>query len=220
MKQKNILFVGAHPDDIEIGCGGAIIEHIKNGDNVFVLIATNGEKSLNEYNKNYNRLEETANALKLSGIKDSNLIYLHLSDTQLWKERHLLLDSLEKTFEKYSIDRVYTHTDKSYHQDHVTVSEETIRSLRNDRKIDILAYETNGSTKSTFIPSYFVDIGDVLETKIDMLNCHKSQSDKFTNNREVIITLAKFRAHQAKLASYAEAFEVIRMSWKHNNSKI
>lgn len=217
---SNILFIGAHPDDIEIGCGGAIIEHIKNGDNVFALIATNGEQGLNEAKKGYNRLEETANALKFSGIKDSNLICLHLSDTMLWKERKLLLDSLEKAFEKYDIDRVYTHTDKSYHQDHVTVHEETIRSLRNDRKIDILAYETNGSTKSTFMPSYFVDIGDVLETKLDMLNYHKSQMDKFTNNHELIITLAKFRAHQAKLVSYAEAFEVIRMSWKSSNSKI
>lgn len=217
---SNILFVGAHPDDIEIGCGGTVVKHIKNGDDVFALIATDGEQGLNKYKKGHNRLEETTNALKLSGIKDSNLIYLHLSDTSLWKERHLLLDSLEKTFEKYSIDRIYTHTDKSYHQDHVTVNEETLRSLRNDRKMDILAYETNGSTKPIFIPTYFVDIGDVLETKLDMLNCHKSQSDKFTNSCELIITLAKFRAHQARLASYAEAFEVIRMNWKSDNSKI
>lgn len=211
---SNILFIGAHPDDIEIGCGGTVVEHIKNDDNVFALIATNGEQGLNEYHKDCDRLEETADALKFSGIKESNLICLHLSDTMLWKDRKLLLDSLEKVFEKYDIDRVYTHTDKSHHQDHVTVNEETIRSVRNNRKIDILTYETNGSTKSMFSPNYFVDIGNVLETKLDMLNYHKSQIDKFTNNRELIITLARFRAHQAKLVSYAEAFEVIRMSWK------
>lgn len=217
---SNILFVGAHPDDIEVGCGGTVVEHIKNGDDVFALIATDGEQGLSKYKKGHNRLEETTNALTLSGIKDSNLIFLHLSDTQIWKERHLLLDSLEKTFEKYNIDRVYTHTDKSYHQDHVAVNEETLRSLRNDRKIDILAYETNGSTKPIFLPSYFVDIGDALSTKLDMLNCHRSQTDKFTNNCELIVALARFRASQAKLLSYVEAFEVVRMSWKHNNSKV
>lgn len=214
---NNILFIGAHPDDIEIGCGGTMIKHIKNGDNTFALIVTDGEQGLKEFKKTHVRLDETIIALESSGIKNSNLIFLHLSDTSLWNERHSLLDSLEKTFEKYSIDRVYTHTDKSYHQDHITVNEETIRSLRNDGKIDILAYETNGSTKPSFIPSYFVDIGDVLQRKIDALNHHKSQSNKFTNNRDLIITLAKFRAHQAKLISYAEGFEVVKMGWKGNN---
>lgn len=217
---SNILFVGAHPDDIEVGCGGTVIEHIKNGDNVVALIVTDGDQGLSKYKKDHNRLEETTSALTLSGIKNSNLIFLHLSDTSLWKERDMLLTSIEKIFEKYDIDRVYTHTDKSYHQDHITVSEETVRALRNDRKTDILAYETNGSTKPIFFPSYFVDIGNVLDMKLDMLNCHKSQKEKFTNNCELIIALARFRASQAKLLSYAEAFEVIRMSWKRNGSNV
>jgi LmbE family N-acetylglucosaminyl deacetylase len=220
---RNILFIGAHPDDIEIGCGGTVIEHIKNSDNVFALVVTDGEQGVKKNTKGYkryNRLEETTEALKSTGIKDSNLIFLHLSDTMLWKARHLLLGSLEKTFEKFCFDRVYTHTEKSYHQDHVTVNQETLRSLRNNAKIDILTYETNGSTKPEFIPNYFVEIGDVIEKKINALKYHESQSDKFTNNSELIITLAKFRAHQAKIVSYSEAFEVKRINWKGNNSNI
>lgn len=212
---SNIFFVGAHPDDIEIGCGGALIEHVKNGDNVFAIIVTNGEiGNVCDQTQHYDRLDETTKALTYNGQYNVKLIFFYLSDTSLWKERQQLLNLLENTFNKYDIDKVYTHTEKSYHQDHVTVHEETIRALRNNKKIDILAYETNGSTKSSFSPNYFVDISNVLEIKQGMIKFHISQSEKFSNNHDLINTLAKFRAHQAKMNGLAEGFEVIRIYWK------
>ena len=40
-KRKNILAIGAHPDDVELGCGGTISKHLELGDEVYVLIITN-----------------------------------------------------------------------------------------------------------------------------------------------------------------------------------
>ena len=42
-KVKNIMAVGAHPDDIEFGCSGTLYKHIQNGDNVVMVVMTNTE---------------------------------------------------------------------------------------------------------------------------------------------------------------------------------
>ena len=41
----NILAIGAHPDDIEIGCGGMLIKAVKNGHSVYLYNVTQGEKA-------------------------------------------------------------------------------------------------------------------------------------------------------------------------------
>lgn len=43
MTKRNVLAVGAHADDIEIGCGGVVAKHVKNGDNVYMLVMTTPE---------------------------------------------------------------------------------------------------------------------------------------------------------------------------------
>ena len=50
-KRKNILAIGAHPDDVELGCGGTISKHLELGDEVYVLIMTNGEKGSHAPNR-------------------------------------------------------------------------------------------------------------------------------------------------------------------------
>ena len=42
MEKMNILAIGAHPDDIEIGCAGTLIKYVDRGHNVFLLIMTGG----------------------------------------------------------------------------------------------------------------------------------------------------------------------------------
>ncbi len=204
--KMNILFIGAHPDDIELGCSGTLIKHLNNKDNIFALIVSDGERGLN--GNRYKRITETKQALLDIGFKKSNIIFLHIPDTLFIENRKVILSSIERICEEHNIQRVYTHTNKEYHQDHIVVFEETLRGARNVS--DILAYETNAHTFSTFSPNYFVDITDVLNKKIFLLNHHHSQIKKEYFRSDAIKSLAKFRGSQAK-KYYAEGFEIIRM---------
>ena len=203
---KNVLFIGAHPDDVELGCGGTIIKHIKEGDNVFILILSRGENGQN--GRKINRVNESIKGLCSAGVKKSNIKVLNIPDTDFPKERKKIFIAIEKLCKFKKIDRVYTHTKKEYHQDHIVANEETLRAARN--VLDILTYESNAHTYADFSPNFFVDIADVIDKKLSLLSFFKSQLDKDYLEVQNIKSLAKMRGYQGK-NEYAEGFEIIRM---------
>ena len=209
ISRMNILFLGAHPDDVELGCGGTLIKHVQNGNKVYVLVFTDGEEGKDE-NCKLDRVQESTQALTFAGVPLSNIQFLHFPDTELWRERQKVMNAITDVCEEFQIQIVYTHSNKAYHQDHVTVFDETMRGAK--KATGILAYETHGGTNSSFSPTFFVDIGDVIDKKITMLKFHQSQISKNYLNVESVIALAQFRSSQSEEFHYAEAFEVIKMS--------
>jgi LmbE family N-acetylglucosaminyl deacetylase len=208
-KRANVLFIGAHPDDIELGCGGTLIKHVQNGDNIYVLIFTDGEQGMDELNM-VDRQKESLQSFTFAGVSSSNVTFLHHPDTELWRERQKVMAAISLACEKFKINLVYTHSNKAYHQDHVTLFEETVRGAKKVQSI--LAYETHGGTNPNFCPTLFVDISDVIEKKIGMLNFHKSQISKKYLNIDSVLALAQFRSSQSDAFHYAEAFELIKMN--------
>ena len=69
----NILAIGAHFDDVELGCGGSLARHVMQGDDVYVFVATISGFS-NQYNQeirsNETALAEAHNAMAILGVKD------------------------------------------------------------------------------------------------------------------------------------------------------
>lgn len=206
--RNNILFIGAHPDDVELGCLGTIRLYLKKNDNVFVIIATDGERGNKKLGKN-NRVNESIVCLERTGLPTKNIILLHFPDTRLSEYKNDILARIEEFCFKNKIDSLYVGTNKDYHQDHAVLFEETIRASRNVR--NVLAYESNSSTFSSFSPNFFVNITDFIDEKAEFLKLHISQCDKNYMGDEVVKSLARFRGNQSKSVSYAEAFEVFRM---------
>ena len=206
----NVLFIGAHPDDVELGCGGAILKHLENEDNVYVIVVTDGESGVKTQQIQGSRLSETVKSLQFAGIEKNRVICLHLPDTEVWRERQKLLDAITQACTDYKIDYVYTHSAESYHQDHITIFEETVRAAKGTS--GVFAYETNGGTRASFSPNFFVDIEDVFNKKMRMLQFHKSQSGKSYFDLTTIEALSRVRAAQSKIYKYAEAFELLRLS--------
>jgi LmbE family N-acetylglucosaminyl deacetylase/CheY-like chemotaxis protein len=205
----NVLFIGAHPDDIELGCGGTLIKHVQNGDNVYALIFTNGEKGMAETQQT-DRQQESLKALTLAGIAPSNIYFLQYPDTELWQVRQEVMTNIAKFCEVFQIQLIYTHSNKAQHQDHVTIYDETLRGAR--KALGIMAYESHGATNPSFSPNLFVDITDVMPKKIAMINCHQSQIAKNSLKVESVIALAQFRSSQSEEFHYAEAFEIIKFN--------
>ncbi len=199
LTSKLILAIGAHPDDIELGCGGSINSLSSQGGRVVALFLSKGEKSGNPEQ----RVKESKTALSILGIED--VFFGDFPDTEI-PDSHRAIAFIESYIEKYNPDTVLTHTIHDTHQDHRQVGWLSLSASRNVPRL--LAYETPRVT-SGFLPSYFVDISDCVERKWIALQCHKSQKDKRYLAYESMVRLSSFRGNMVNLPA-AEAFEVIR----------
>ncbi|MBL4661624.1 MAG: response regulator, partial [Alcanivoracaceae bacterium] len=74
--RKRILAIGAHPDDVEIGCGGTLLRHKQENDDICILTLTNGEKG---GQSSMRSLE----AKKASQILSAHLTFGGLVDTKV-----------------------------------------------------------------------------------------------------------------------------------------
>lgn len=199
LKSDVIIACGAHPDDVELGCGGTLRAATKLGKRVIAVFLTKGEMSGDPKV----RCEESKEALAILGVKD--VYFGNFPDTEI-PNTHSVLEWLETFYTKYKPETILTHSVNDMHQDHRQVGWLSMAAFRNATRI--LAYETPRVT-AAFAPTYFVDVSDSIKDKWKALRCHISQNEKRYLTYESMINLTSFRGGQVNL-SFAEAFEVVR----------
>ncbi len=206
MKKEIILAIGAHPDDIEIGCGGTIKRFALENAEIYYLIATLGEKCLVEgieekllYQK---REKESIAASTFLGVKET--FFLGLPDTKITHDG-TSVDAIERYVNLLKPNFIFTHTKEDYHQDHYNLALATISACRRTR-INILHYESP-STAQSFMPIVFNDISSTINEKIEVISLFTSQNEKKYLDKEAIKGLAKYRGFTSG-SKYAEGFEI------------
>jgi len=198
-KNRKVLAVGAHPDDIELGCGGTIARYASEGYDVTCVYLTHGEKSgLPNLRKS-----ESIEACRLLGAQDVH--FADFRDTEI-PCKHEGIDFLENLYNKYQPTMVFTHSIQETHQDHRNAAYLSLAAFR--YVPGILSYETP-RVLGTFSPNYFVDISRWMDVKQKALEMHKSQKQKTYMNYRSMLNLASYRGSQANIEA-AEAFEVVR----------
>jgi LmbE family N-acetylglucosaminyl deacetylase len=198
----NVLAIGAHPDDIELGCGGALLRHAARGDHVSILVMTDGERALLD---DMSRRTEQESAAKLLGAE---LLWGGFHDGFV-PEGPESISAIDDAIERSGAQILYTHAPDDTHQDHRATA---AASLAAGRKLPtILQYETP-STRH-FDPTVFVDIEESLQAKVSALRSHLSQVLRHGPvDLDVIQAQARFRGFQGRVGA-AEAFEVARLTW-------
>ncbi|MCW4029152.1 MAG: PIG-L family deacetylase [Candidatus Bathyarchaeota archaeon] len=199
LRSNTILAVGAHPDDIELGCGGTIRTASKMGKRVIAVFMSKGEQSGNPEV----RPKESIEALALLGVNE--VYFGDFPDTEIPCSRQAI-DFLEAFYIANKPETILTHTINDIHQDHRQVGWVSMSAFRNAPQL--LAYETPRVT-SMFAPTYFIDITNSVSDKWKALKCHFSQKTKRYITYESMVNLASFRGSQVSLPA-AEAFEVVR----------
>ncbi len=203
MEKMNILAIGAHPDDIEIGCAGTLIKYVDRGHNVFLLIMTGGEEGGAEPT----RTLEQEDSNKIIGVK--HIFWGGYKDTHILVDKETI-SSIEKILSKVDPDFIFCHFPDDTHQDHRHLCQATMSATRNLR--NVLFFE--GPTTCNFTPQVFVDISDTLDRKIESLQAHASQMTKTNIEDLSIIEIARssanFRGIQGRV-KYAEAFHALRL---------
>jgi LmbE family N-acetylglucosaminyl deacetylase len=181
----NILAVGPHPDDIEIGCSGALIKYAQGGHDVFLLIITKGERGGDPEV----RYEEQAKAAEIIGARD--LFWGGLTDTELLDRGNEIIHLAESYIKKIQPDFIFVNFYDDTHQDHRTVNRSVLSAARYVR--NVMFYEV--PTTNNFTPTIFVDIGSVFDLKLQALKAHSSQVMKTNIPDFSIIDIARSSAH-------------------------
>ncbi|GAA0448173.1 hypothetical protein GCM10009531_44300 [Actinoplanes capillaceus] len=197
-----MLAVGAHPDDIELGCGGALAAHRAAGDAVTMLVVTGGQNGPGTTTGRRAEAEAAARSL------DCGLVWGNLVDCAVNADAATVA-LIERVLEQTRADVVYVHAPDDSHQDHRAVAAATVSAARHTRRV--LHYRSPSTTR--FEPSVYIDIATHLDRKLDALSCHRSQVESSAMvDPEVVAASARHFGAQARIR-YAEAFVPGRFVW-------
>lgn len=220
--KKKILVVGAHPDDEILGCGGTLINHIRNRDTVYSLILGEGITSRST-SRNLSKDKKKLSEIKLHAISANKLIgvkklyFGNFPDNRFDSVNLLdLTKYIESIFTAIKPDIVYTHFYNDLNIDHRLTFQAVVTACRPYKnKCEIYCFETLSSTdfspgRKNFNPNYFVDISKSINKKIQALKKYKTEIKKypFIRSDKNIMTLAQYRGLNVGI-KYCEAFELI-----------
>lgn len=186
-----ILALGAHPDDLELGCGATLAKLAAGGAHVTAVVLSEGDRGADS---DHRRNEETRAALSSLGVAD--IVQHQFPDTRLHEHLNDLIATIERHVREVQPMRVYTMFDADRHQDHRAVYQASAVACR--RVPQILGYETPSSYPH-FVPTVFEPVDDYIETKVRALKMHHSQGERLYMHEDKIRSAAHFRGVQVDL---------------------
>lgn len=200
-----LLCLGAHCDDIEIGCGGTLLRLVQEGlaEVAWVVFSSDERRAA----------EARAGAeFFLSGAGRRNVVIHAFKDgylPQAWGEVKLAMERIRKEF---SPDLVLTHCRNDLHQDHRLVSELTWNTFRDHL---ILEYEIPKYDGDLGNPNFFVCMDEAMAKRKaeGILSCYRSQADKPWMDEQTFLSLMRLRGIESNSPGrFAEAFYCRKMS--------
>ena len=211
---KNILLVGAHYDDIELGVGGTAARLAAEGKRVYKLILTDNyvrESEFNKYTAPETSVIESRRACEILGITEISDFTKVPNCTLDYSTE--LMQRVEKIILKYEIDTIFMHSEYDMNHDHVEAAKICKVAARH---IDNLyMYRSNiYVTERPFLPRVFFNISDYIEKKKEALSAYGIEHQRSMAGGENL--LFENVIYQNKIwgyaidAMYAEGFEVIK----------
>jgi LmbE family N-acetylglucosaminyl deacetylase len=196
-----LLCVGAHSDDIELGCGGTILRLLSEHANVevhWVVVGSSGERDA----------EAMASAEQFLAAASKKEIVVENFKASFFPYRG---EEIKQFFEEQkavaaSPDIVFTHYRHDLHQDHRVVSELTWNTYRDHLILEYEIIKYDGDMGS---PNLFVHLDETLcRKKIDLImDCFKTQRGKDWFTPDALLSLLRIRGIESRApGKYAEAF--------------
>ena len=211
----NVMAIGAHPDDIEFGCGGTLIKHKSMGYDVTYVCMTDTES----VDATQGKVIRTEDELKSETQCAADILGVDRIHYLPFKDLHVpfsfdSVSELEKLIKEYEIDTIYTHWSGDSNQDHISTFKTTMAAAR--YVPNVYCYEQIPIPRQSENPmniNYFVDIDTTFEDKIKAAECHKSQFVKYEkvgfDVSKNLKLMAQYRGIQAN-CEYAEGFHIIK----------
>lgn len=199
---RRILFIGAHPDDIELGCGALIHQILPHTEVKCVTLSDNQKNPLLK-----NLVEEHYRSMAILGVPRENVVLDQFETRRFPEVRQEILELFIQLNRSFRPEMVFVHTKADIHQDHGAITEEALRAFRG---VTVLGYDVIRSSYG-FFPSFLVEVSEEdVETKIRALSEYHTYDAKYYF--DPTITRATMIRHGALCErQYAEGFDILRV---------
>lgn len=203
---KKVLFVGAHPDDIELGCGALIHNIIGRGaESCDIRCVT-----LSDNQKNpalLNLVKEHQRSMAVLGVPPEKVVLESFETRRFQQLRQEILEYLYQLNRSFKPDLVFTHTQHDIHQDHVQTTEEVLRAFRGTT---VLGYDVLRSSYG-FFPNFLVEVDETdVQAKITAMAEYQTYTDRYYFSPDILrSTLVRHGALAER--PYAEGFDILRV---------
>ncbi|HEX6268742.1 MAG TPA: PIG-L family deacetylase [Anaerolineales bacterium] len=202
---KRILFLGAHPDDIELGCG-ALLHHIARETDILCVTLSDNQRNpalQNIVNEHYV-------SMAILGVPKEKIIFGPFTTRIFPNSRQEILEYFLKLRSDFRPDLIFVHSRQDIHQDHLTMTDEALRAFRG---ITVLGFDVVRSSYG-FFPHFLVEVTEEdVKKKIEALSCYETYRDRYYFNAEVTRSIMVRHGALAE-CPFAEGFDILRIVGK------
>jgi len=194
---KNILCLGAHADDIEIGCGGTILKWIRERPDVnirWVVFSAEGKRGNEARSSAQTLLQDITHKVVVKQFKTSFFPF----------QGSRVKDFFEAMKHSFRPDIVFTHYRDDRHQDHRLLSDLAWNTFRDHL---ILEYEIPKYDGDFGVPNFFVALDEALGRRKARHVCEffRTQANRHWFSEDTFLALMRLRGVECS-SQYAEAF--------------
>ncbi len=202
---KRVLFLGAHPDDIELGCG-ALLHHVVKQTEVLCVTLSDNQKNPDLQSVKNEHLESMA----VLGVPKEKLILGPFTTRVFPTARQEILEYFLKLRTDFQPDLIFVHSNKDVHQDHLTMTDEALRAFRG---ITVLGFDVVRSSYG-FFPHFLVEVTkEDVNKKVEALACYETYRDRYYFNSELTRSIMIRHGALAE-RPFAEGFDILRIVGK------
>ncbi len=199
---KRILFLGAHPDDIEIGCGALLHNIVQKTDVLCVTLSDNQKNPDLQHVKG-----EHLKSMKVLGVPEERIMFGPFNTRVFPDSRQEILEYFLKLRKDFKPDLIFTHSKQDVHQDHNTMTDEALRAFRG---ITVLGFDVVRSSYG-FFPHFLVEVTEEdVNKKIEALAQYKTYQDRYYFNSELTRSIMVRHGALAE-RPFAEGFDILRI---------
>ena len=214
---KKILCIAPHPDDETLGCGGTLLRHVAEGDQVHWLIMTTIiEEAGFDRQRVHSRADEIKRVAEAYGFVSTHQTSFATTRLDTYAKSDLVVE-ISEYIRQVQPDTVYLPYRNDVHSDHTVVFDAAAsctKSFRYPYIKRVRVYETLSETEFSirpddtgFKPNLWVDISEYLDRKIEIMGLYEGEMGEFPFPRSVLNlrALAALRGATAGVSA-AEAF--------------
>lgn len=199
---KRVLFLGAHPDDIELGCG-ALVHHVVRHTDVLCVTLSDNQKNPDLKDV----LEEHYEAMAVLGVPKEKIVLGPFTTRVFHESRQDILEYFLKLRREFHPDLIFVHSKQDVHQDHLTMTDEALRAFRG---ITVLGFDVVRSSYG-FFPHFLVEVTEEdVNKKIEALSKYETYRDRYYFNSELTRSIMVRHGALAE-RPFAEGFDILRI---------
>jgi N-acetylglucosamine malate deacetylase 1 len=202
---KRVLFLGAHPDDIELGCGALLHQIVRQTEVLCVTLSDN------QRNPDLQKVKsEHFESMAVLGVPQEKIVLGPFITRVFPDTRQEILEYFLKLRKDFNPDLIFTHSRQDVHQDHNTMTDEALRAFRG---ITVLGFDVVRSSYG-FFPHFLVEVTETdVNKKIEALSKYETYRDRYYFNSELTRSIMVRHGALAE-RPFAEGFDILRIVGK------